>query len=1234
MSKFILAAGIGLLFSSSVLGKVKAPNFNYPETVIKDATQQIEKARKSNDNKALIDGLVRISLAKSMISSDYKPEMINHIDSTAATVGNPCAESLLYSLEADILYSMYSDDMWKYNGRQKAGSVRSADPREWSREDFADRTLELANTALAHTDALASTSMSDYRAILSNGDVCKEFIPTVYDMVAHHFADMIDNINDDDNAYRNRILAIYDSVLEKHDQESAPYVYTMCQRIKHSNDDLDRRNADYLELARKYADSPFGIEPLIRLIDNSESSDELTEMVRKALNRYPDYPRLNALKNYIGNVEQRSVNIRYDGIATPGKPIKITVDAKNQTSVTIKAYAMPESYRKTMVPQAALKGMTAVKKMTFDVIGRDTVEFPALEAGCYALVPSFYDAATKKTVKPSYDIVPLRVTSLDIMMATLINDDYRLIVVDATTGKPIEGAFVDVREDYYDKVIKTLRTDANGYAALNGVKEYGHYYFQAYNGIDRSATLSTWLHSHKDFALTDLKAEIFTDRAVFRPGETANYAVVAYYSGIRVLEVAKKKQLNVSLFNANGDCVDKQSLTTDNFGRVSGSFTIPKEGLTGSFSIRVDNIAYSQIEVSEYKAPTFYLDIDLEKSELADLSSVKIAGRAMTYSQFPLAGMKVSAAFDETPSWWMWDSLGFDEYETEATTDADGWFEISVPSAQFAEKKGIGCLYASLSATDSRGETQTIGKSLIVGKLSTLPELDDITANADRPVALDSRLSQFDRLDYVIAADGKTVSSGSLQSGTMAIDASGIASGEYAVTLSIPDGGESQSFKLRLYRLTDKELAFESTLLIDETETIDCRNDGSFTMHWGSSSERWFHYVIACNGKVTDYGWHHAEAGMHQFTGKAEFAPRGNSCIWIYWIDRHSLRSQCLDLIPATPQDSIEIVTTTFRDNLTPGSKETWKLHVKNNNGKIFTSAMIVNMYDAALNSIARNTYSFRPAVISPNEFWQNGQACGNINEWLQSDLHPLPVQHIELPWLNYYGKSFNHRMRMYKSNSLCFAASTARYADVMADGILPEMAVTESNVALKENTVVSTETDKATPADIDSSALRDEGVKTAFFLPGLVTNENGEVTFTFDVPNRNTQWQFSAVAYTDDMHTDYINRLVSASKSLMVQPNVPRFVREGDRLTVAIGVMNNTDTDQTVDVTVDINGKKHTTRGVTIAPKSSQTVMESFDVPQTADEVVITTGINQGGRMVDGQRDRIAVLPDRKSVV
>lgn len=1225
---------MALICGAAAWGKNNVPDFRYPETVINDATKQIEKADKKGNHKALVDGLVRLSIAKSQISADYMPELINHVDSFAARVSDVRAKSLLLGLESDIVVAAYQHESYKYDSRQKAGDVRPSDPREWCREDYEDRIIELTDSILCHRTELLATPVKDYESILEMPNVCPEFVPSLYDMLAHHGIAKINDLADsyskgnENSAAKQCVAGIYASLLASHEEGSAPFIYSELQRIKGSENNSKATEAELkahlLDLADKYKDSPYSVEILDYLVD-LDSSPRTVALARKAVARHSNYPRINALRNFLKRIDQQTMGISYSEAAKPNEEILIDINKKNVDRITIRAYSVDG------ICDIRMKNLKQMKPMmewsaNLNADDRQTVRFPGLPTGRYILVPEFIDRNSHNTVIPDQTPSVLTVSAIDIMMVNHINGDYFLMVVDTDSSKPIEGATVTVRKDEDGKIVKSLRTDANGYAMLNSLNDYGYYYFQAIVGNDHSRSLSTWLNNTSTDDNRHLKASVFTDRGVYRPGETVNFAVAAYISGVRFLETAKKKPLTVELQNTADETIASQTLQTDEFGRVSGSFTLPTDGLTGTFQLVVvsgnKHVWWKGIEVSEYKAPTFFIEIDREKSELSDLQHVTIKGKAMTFSQMPLAETDVKVALSESFSWW-WDDMDFSDYETTVSTDSNGEFSICVPAECFSAAKGEIFVNAKVSATDSRGETQTAAAILKMGKLASLPELSDITANADKPVKLNKDLRNFDSLTYEITdSASNVVKKGSLSPDNITIDANNIASGEYTVTVSMPDGSGSSSFRLRLYRFSDAMPAFDTPMLVDKDADIKCAADGSFSLNWGNSRPHWFFYVIACDGNVTDYGWHHAEAGMHKFTGKAEFAPRGSSCLCLYWTDKHETKSAFITLTPATPQDSIEIVAETFRDNITPGGKETWKLRIKNNNGKTFRSAVIANMYDAALNSICINTYRFSPTYTTADEYWQDFRDPSDCHSIIYSPLQMLDVATFVAPWLNYYGRQLGYDYAVFECNSAplrCYAAAAP-----MADAKLEESLVTKES---------KTDAEATEPDRQQSANLRDEGIKTAFFLPGLVTNEQGEVTFTFDVPNRNTQWQFSAVAYTDDLHAHYINRIVSAAKQLMVQPNLPRFVREGDCVTISAAAQNNTDTEQTVDVVIDINGQKHAFKGIVLQAKSSKTVTASFNVPAST-EVVVTTSVCQNGRTADGQRDRIAVLPATTDVV
>lgn len=1222
---------MALICGAAAWGKNNVPDFRYPETVINDATKQIEKADKKGNHKALVDGLVRLSIAKSQISADYMPELINHVDSFAARVSDVRAKSLLLGLESDIVVAAYQHESYKYDSRQKAGDVRPSDPREWCREDYEDRIIELTDSILYHRTELLATPVKDYESILEMPNVCPEFVPSLYDMLAHHCIAEINDLADsysngnENSAAKQCVAGIYASLLASHEEGSAPFIYSELQRIKGSENNSKAAEAELkahlLNLADKYKDSPYSVEILDYLVD-LDSSPRTVALARKAVARHSNYPRINALRNFLKRIDQQTMGISYSEAAKPNEEILIDINKKNVDRITIRAYSVDG------ISDIRMKNLKQMKPMmewsaNLNADDHQTVRFPGLPTGRYILVPEFIDRNSHNAVIPNQTPSVLTVSAIDIMMVNRINGDYFLMVVDTDSSKPIEGATVTVRKDEDGKIVKSLRTDANGYAMLN---DYGYYYFQAIVGNDHSRSLSTWLNNTSTDDNRHLKASVFTDRGVYRPGETVNFAVAAYISGVRFLETAKKKSLTVELQNTADKTIASQTLQTDEFGRVSGSFTLPTDGLTGTFQLVVVSgdmpVVWKGIEVSEYKAPTFFIEIDREKSELSDLQHVTIKGKAMTFSQMPLAETDVKVALSESFSWW-WDDMDFSDYETTVSTDSNGEFSICVPAECFSAAKGEIFVNAKVSATDSRGETQTASAILKMGKMASLPMLDNITANADKPVALSRDLKNFDNLTYEITdSASNVVKKGSLSPDNITIDANNIASGEYTVKVSIPDGSDSSSFRLRLYRFTDAKPAFDTPMLIDNDTDIKCAADDSFALNWGNSKPHWFFYVIACDGNVTDYGWHHAEAGMHKFTGKAEFAPRGSSCLCLYWTDKHETKSAFITLTPATPQDSIEIVAETFRDNITPGGKETWKLRIKNNNGKTFRSAVIANMYDAALNSICINTYRFSPTYTTTDEYWQDFRDPSNCHSIIYSPLQMLDVATFVAPWLNYYGRQLGYDYFVSEYNSAPLRGYAA--AAPMSDAKLEESLVTKES---------KTDAEATEPDRQQSANLRDEGIKTAFFLPGLVTNEQGEVTFTFDVPNRNTQWQFSAVAYTDDLHAHYINRIVSAAKQLMVQPNLPRFVREGDCVTISAAAQNNTDTEQTVDVVIDTNGQKHAFKGIVLQAKSSKTVTASFNVPAST-EVIVTTSVCQNGRTADGQRDRIAVLPATTDVV
>ena len=211
--------------------------------------------------------------------------------------------------------------------------------------------------------------------------------------------------------------------------------------------------------------------------------------------------------------------------------------------------------------------------------------------------------------------------------------------------------------------------------------------------------------------------------------------------------------------------------------------------------------------------------------------------------------------------------------------------------------------------------------------------------------------------------DSTVVASGVFRSGRPAVDVSAIPSGMYDMQLYFArEKSDTAALRLIVAHEADTLPPFETPFfLAQQLQEVQCASDGSFSFRYGNSHDNYFYYVVSCAGDVVDEGWHFQKAGMHEFAGRAKFADKERSEIAIYQMNRHCLSETQIHLLPAVPQDSIEITTETFRDKVVPGGKETWTLRVKSNNGKRFRTAVIANMYDAALNPIASNLYDFHP---------------------------------------------------------------------------------------------------------------------------------------------------------------------------------------------------------------------------------------------------------------------------------
>ena len=1266
------------------MATAKATDFNFPETVITEATKQLDKAQKAGDSQGVIDALVKISIAKTHISGDFMPEAIAMVDSAAKASSDRVAKSLLYSLEADMYLALYENNRRVFATRDELADTVPADVMEWSRGNFIDKIIELSDLSLSEKEILSATPIKKYKRIITLPKAGNEAVPTLFDMLAYHALYNVKNIStytqlplralnssktflNSRIKYDDRSDAFFDrtyrALLETNKDNEPAFIYAELHRINNTVKRMKRNDytkAKYVEcldsLYSQFSGSKYSAEILVRKADYRFNKSDYEE-AKRCVARHGKYNRIGELKNIISRYEQQTVSLNYKECVTSTDSIKITVRSRNVSDITVKTYKIPESIELTGNIIKLLPKFKLVRSEDYKVNyiegNNDTttvVKCPPLGYGRYVMIPEFKDSKTGKTVtsKNLYSD-NMRVTDISLIMTTL-NNENRIYAVNSVYGNPIEKALLHFSDGSAQK------TNRYGYAVISNSKKNLNVY--ATYGNDRSTDEHFYSRDNTPHDNSRKAAKIVTDLGVYRPGDTIRFAAIVYNTGKASKPIANMT-VKAVVSDANRKEIASMDLVTDAFGRVDSLVTLPTGGLTGRFTISIkeaangNSIESSTFMVSEYKAPTFYVELDEKQSDFSNTDSLMAKGRVLTFSQFPLANVKIDYSIAPEYAYWWTNSEDNGNVEGSVTTDNNGCWTISIPDDIFGNTdKKRGMFRLSINATSGNGETQPFETIIKIGNARILQFGDNqeiensILAEASGTTRINFTVTDYNNeklavdCHYELAdGNGKTIAEGTVNSGNPVFDFSTVKSGKYILRMSIPGEDDRQTEReIIIYRTDETEPPY-STLLWTTVEKVKCDTEGNFSFKLGSSHDTFVYSIVTnSDGEVINEGWRPFMKGIRAFEGKALIPKDGEAKIELLAIRNHKVYNKEISLIPAVPADTMKIVTETFRDNITPGSHETWKLRFSGNNGQKYVGAMIADMYDAALNKIQGNTYnSYIIRSFSHDPFSYQQPYYYNSSTSASTTYKALSVPSFTMPYLNMYGQSFYNTvfaqaevMRTKSLNSAFGSAPT--YNSTKQD------AVSDSGAALEESVVVKT-TEQTEEATSDNNSYRDPDIKNAFFMPALVSDNDGVVTIEFTVPDRNTQWQFTAIAYTADMKADAVNRLITANKPLMVQPNLPRFVRTSDKVELKATVMNNSDKATAAAVTVEIfdpaTGKISSTYNYdcNLAANDSETVSTMLDVKGLKGEIGYRIkAVNE--EYSDGEQSLITILPATTEVV
>ena len=1019
---------------------------------------------------------------------------------------------------------------------------------------------------------------------------------------------------------------------------------------------------------------------LAQFLQYQNNQVERLRIVREGIAGYPRYEGINQLKNIEKEILNASLSLEI-ATAYPGEQQSVKVNYKNLTGITLQLYKV-----NLPVTSAVLQNRTThfeskyarlqreehfSLKPTTDYLNVDTtLTIQAPQAGIYFL------KAVPDGKKGVSDGTLMNVTALKTIYRPLPDGTLELVVVDAVSGQPVSEAEVTI---YTEKgggysPQQTYQADKQGTLKLDFLNS-NKYWYNAHTAADNAMPiLNLWKN---DYYYKESKRkevlQLFTDRSIYRPGQTVYVSGLAYEMEKDSTRVLADKKYTVSLYDANNNETGKVEVRTNGFGSFSGQFVLPSPCLTGYFSLRAADTSVS-FKVEEYKRPTFDVTFEPVKVEYQVGDSIEVVGMAKTFAGAPVQNARVHYNISRSYAWvWRFMGRGSARWEGEAMTDADGKFSVPVHFEIDSDRRESPLWYYTYNiqadVTDGAGETQQANLSLPLGSTSMVLNMDNLPDNLVKEKKLEIKLTAMNLsgepvdtpVTYQVVEmeeqkDGQEKEGRKVLTGTVEANKSfvpeaiyALPSGNYRLKLSAKDtqGRECTASKnFLLFSLNDKRPPFVITDWFYQ-DGLEFDAASPATIYIGSSEKNVYllYDVFAGNKRLESKRIQLSDSVVSfRFPYKKEYGD--GILVSMAFVKDGRLYSHNARIMKPAPEKKLQLKWTTFRDKLRPGQQEEWKLTVLYPDGSPAEAEMLATMYDASLDKIYsahKLDFGVDFHYVVPLTYWNTSYMR---NAYLYVDfplkrLRAVPLEYSELiipstgrmeAMVVGYGGSPRATLAGALKIRGRSAANAVMNQEAVTDMVLQEEMVETS---AQEKVEMGSSEELAETGDIQ---IRENFAETAFFYPQLRTNEKGEVSISFVLPESLTRWKFMGLAHTRNVDYGKIEATATASKEFMLQPNMPRFVRVGDKANIAASLMNLSD-----------KGVKGTVRMELFNPETEKVFYsqkQKFDVKggetghvnftfEVSDKyaVMACRMVADGDTFSDGEQRYIPVLTDKQWV-
>lgn len=1129
--------------------------------------------------------------------------------------------------------------------------------------------------SLANPNLLAANSANGYTPLMITGTDSKIFNNDLLHVLAFE-AGAYKLMHDYYDAHGNRPAACL----------TALYMV----RNEHKEDDLEVKKSRYLQtidsLINVYQDLREAGELAIEHYQFMEQSEDATaeekmNYINYALSKWGAWPRMNILRNAQNQLTLPSFSATIgEDISTPNTKRMVYIrQIVNLQSLTMTITRVningDDEYSPNYDKDYNKLRQKLVKDETFQTqthryIGQpaykvlqDSMVIEPLPVGVY-LVEFTTD---RSNIKPQRAL--LYVSDMYVISQQLPDANIRMVAVSATTGQPIPYAKIRLTHRYWDShggKVENLTCNKKGEVIYTYDRRKPDYLY-VYTDDDKSCPQKAF---GTDFGYYNPETtwdyvNMFTDRRIYRPGQTVKVSMVSYRNqNHELLSLNDNETYELILRDANYKEIQRKKVTTDEFGSASAEFQLPTTGLTGRYTIRTSSNGIVTFSVEEYKRPTFQVEFDDVKEEYESGDTVSVRGWAKSFAGVPVQGAKVVCKVVRRPAFWWWRrTVTEDDYvvlNDSLTTDDDGGFTLRVPLSLPRNDKRVAMYYnfdIEADVTDVAGESHHGETYLPLSNRKTAFDLSMsqkiLAEDTTTPVKFSYRNNAGNPIEgkvefYIDDPKNKiTVDA----NGTTELPLKGMKSGSHK--LFAVCGTDSLTHEFVLFSLKDKRPAIQTHDWFYATAKEFPADGSPVSVQMGSSDpNQHIVYNIISGTKVLESGvidQSNAITTRH-FTYKEEYGD--GILLSCAWVKEGKFYTHNVTIARPLPDKKLTLSWSTFRDKLTPGQKEEWTLNIRKPDGTPAKAQLLSVLYDKSLDEILPHSWSFSPSryLAQPSTSWHGikyyEQSLYGEMPYKTLTEHGLYYTHFDsdlfefdMPLLVMYeAMPMRRSSRVVNSAPLGAGAHVDMKANV-ADYVDEDMATAD-----KGGLGAGDDEEEVGGGSGEQVQVRENLNETAFFYPSLVSDDNGDVSISFTLPESVTTWKFMGFAHDKDVNYGMLNGEAVASKTVMVQPNMPRFIRKGDKGSISSRIINTSENIVKGTAKIQLvnpnNDKVVYTQERSFTVEANKTTQVSFDIDLTEEGNAISQEplwickiFASGDGFSDGEQHYLPILTDEELV-